>query len=205
MKHATLGIVAAAALLLTATAHAQLSYSYVRASYLVTNSDLGDLGTGLDGRAVDVAGSWEILDYLHAFASYRQNELDNLDLTTDESRAGVGFDLDLSPDQSVYFDFAAANYEANLDTSFGSGNGSNNGYAVSIGYREKNQTRLEFDVHTEYLHLSDSDYTDTSITMGLQYELRRRLRIEASAAFGGDEDFWGVGVRYTFAGRSKAP
>ena len=201
MKHATLGVIAAAALLHTASAHAQLNYSYVRGSYLVTSSD-NDLGDSLDGKAFDVGVSYEILNYLHAFGSYRQNELDDLPLTIDTLKAGVGFDIDLSPDQSVYFDFAAVRLEATLSSGLGNLSGNNDGYGASIGYREKNQTRLEFDVRVDYIDLSDTDYTDTSITMSLAYELRRRLKIEGSAAFGGDEDHWGLGVRYYLPGPS---
>ena len=203
MRHATLGIVAAVVLLHATGASAQLSYSYVRGAYLVTSTD-NDLGTNLDGRAGEIGLSYEILNYLYAFGDYRKVELDNQPLTDKVLRAGVGFDLDLSPDQSVYFDLAALRYESELDTGTGTASGSNDGYGASIGYREKNRTRLEFDVSLDYVDLSDIDYTDTSVTMKLMYELRRRLKLEGIATFGGDEDRWGIGLRYYLPGRGDA-
>jgi predicted porin len=195
MKHATLGIVAALVLLHASGAHAQLNYSYVRGAYLVHRAD-SDLGTNLDGRGPEIGVSYEILSFLHAFADYHVLKLDDFPVETDTTKAGVGFDLDLSPDQSVYFDFAALRQDSD--------NTSNDGYGFSIGYREKNQTRLEFDVRADYIKLSDSDYTDTSVAMSLQYELRRNLKIEGLARFGGDDESYGIGLRYYLPTRSRS-
>jgi predicted porin len=205
MKHATLGIVAAVVLLHVSGAHAQLSYSYVRGAYLVHRAD-SDLGTNLDGRGPEIGVSYEILPFLHAFADYHVLQLDDFDVETDTSKAGVGFDLDLSPDQSVYFDFAALRQSADTGGSLGATSASNDGYGVSIGYREKNQTRLEFDARADYIKISDSDYTDTSVAVSLLYELRRNLKIEGLARFGGDDEAYGIGIRYylpTRSGRSR--
>jgi hypothetical protein len=195
MKLATLGLVAALTLLPASWASAQISYNYVRGAYQVYRAD-SDLGTNLDGRGPQIGGAYEILSYLHAFADYYQLDLDDFPSTSRTLKAGVGFDLDLSADQSVYFDFSALRLDSDFDTTSGTVSSNSDGYGVSIGYRETNQTRLEFDVRADYVKYSDTSYTDTSVTMSLQYELRRNLKIEGLATFGGDNEAYGIGIRY---------
>jgi hypothetical protein len=197
MKASTLGMALTALLCPLSWASAQISYNYVQANVAVTSSDTS-LGSGLDGAAMTIGGYYELLDYLHLFGSYTAGELDDEPLETSEFRVGFGLDFDFSPRQSVYFDLAALSIDTDLTTPLGVESSNIDGYGASIGYRERNQTRLEFTVSLDYADYADIDETDTSLSASLQYELNRRWRLEGGVSFGGDVEAWRFGARYYF-------
>jgi hypothetical protein len=202
MKATTLGIVAGGLLCPISWAQAQISYSYLAANFAVTETD-STFGEELDGKAAEFIGYYELLEFVHIFGAYKAGELNDEPLETQTFRAGVGLDLDLTPNQSVYLDIAALTIDADSQTDLGTTSTDVDGYGASIGYRENNLTRLEFTASLDYVNYSDLDDTNTSISATLQYEINRRWRLEGGITFGGDDQSWRFGGRYYLRPRSS--
>ena len=175
----------------------QINYNYLQVTAAVTRNDTA-LGEELDGLAAEINGNYEILDILHVFGGYAAGELDDEPLETSTIRAGIGVDFDVSAQQSVYFDLAAVSIDTDLITELGTVSSDVDGYGASIGYRERNHTRLEFTASLDYVEYSDLDDSNTSLTTSLQYELTPRWRLEGGVTFGGDNEAWRFGARYYF-------
>ena len=82
------------------------------------------------------------------------------------------------------------------DPVLGSADGDDDGYGVSIGYREVNHTPLEFRLSIDHIALNDADTSDTTMDVSFQYELSNRFKILGGIQFGGDENIFRAGVRY---------
>lgn len=200
MKARTLGFIATGLLCPLSWAHAQISYSYLAANFAVTQTDTS-LGEELDGKAAEIVGFYELLEFVHIFGGYKAGELNDAPLETQTFRAGVGLDFDFSPNHSVYFDVAALTVDTDIRTELGTVSSNVDGYGASIGYRESNHTRLEFTVSIDYVDFSDIDETNTSLSTSLQYELNRRWRLEGGVTLGGNDQAWRFGGRYYFRPR----
>lgn len=199
MKRLTLGIVATAALALPAHwANAQLSYSYVRAAVIGSEIDIPSGGEDALGGELEL--SYDLLDFLHAFGGFSVIELNDLPLESEQAEIGVGFNLDLSPQQSVFFDLSLLSIDSELQTGLAALNDSEEGYGASIGYRETNHTRLEFRVSADYIKFDEVDYSDTSIDLSMQYEVTPRFKVDGGINFGGDDSYLKIGVRYYLPG-----
>jgi hypothetical protein len=182
-----------------ASAKADVSYSYLQALWTGTEvaTPLGDL----DGMGPEVSGSYEILRFLHVFGSYRMIELEDVSLETELFTAGAGVNWDISDRQSVFFNLAGVDAQADLVTGGGRIGADDTGYFYSIGFRESNNDRLEFTVSADHIEFDDSDSSDTSISMSLQYRITPLFRFEGGANFAGKDPFWKFGVRYDLPNR----
>lgn len=195
MKRLTLSMAAIAVLTPFSWARAELSYSYVHATAVVSEADTALGEEDGTGPAIDV--SYEVLPWLHVFGGYKLIELDDLPLETETAHVGVGFNLDLTPDQSVFFDFSAGTVDVELvDPVLGTLTGDDDAYGFAIGYRERNTTRMEFTVSANYMELDMADTSDSFLKMSLEYEIKRRFKVLGGVTFGGEDSSWNVGVRY---------
>jgi hypothetical protein len=180
-------------------ARADVSYSYLQA--LWTGTEAGTPLGDLDGMGPEVSGSYEILRFLHVFGSYRMIELEDVSLETELFTAGAGLNWDFSDHQSVFFNLGGVEAQADLVTGGGRIGADDTGYFYSIGFRETNNDRLEFTLSADHIEFDDSDSSDTSISMSLQYRMTRRFLFDGGVNFAGEDSFWKFGVRYYLPNR----
>jgi hypothetical protein len=199
MKRSTSTLLVAVLLGAGPYAKADLSYSYLQGAWTVT-----EVGTSMgkfDAAGPELSGSYEVLRFLHVFASYRLVELEDVSLETELLTAGAGLNWDLSDHQSVFFNLAGVDAQADLISGGGRIGVDDTGYFYSIGFRESNNDRLEFSVSADHIEFDDSDSSDTSISMSLQYRITPRFRFEGGVNFLGEDSYWKVGVRYYLPNR----
>jgi hypothetical protein len=188
-------------LLTASAAHAEMSYSYVDGTLAVTAEDTATLGEQ-DGMAAELEFSYDILRYLHVFASYERSELDDLAVDGDVLQAGAGVHFDPGENKSVFFNLAALTAEFDVATTLGTVSADDDGYSYALGYREVTKTgRTEFLISAEHQELSDADTGDTWINMNFVFRVTPRLRILGGVTFAGEENAARVGVRYYLPNR----
>jgi len=211
MKRFSFCLAAAAALLPASWAQAQaqgrpqvqgqISYSYLEAAVTGHRIDTTLVGEE-EALGAGFKASYEIMPYVHVFGSYQYTEFDDFDLQTDLVKAGVGAHYAISASKSIYADVAAITTDLELsDPVFGSVKSDDDGYGVSIGYREINHTPLEFHLSVDYVEFDKANTSETTADIGLQYALNRQFKILGAIQFGGDENILRLGVRYYLRGR----
>lgn len=130
MKRSLLALTLLAALPLAASAAEGVSYNYVEAGYIGTNTDGGDA----DGWAIN--GSGAIAPNFHIFGGYSGQTTDDFDVgpvrfegvDVDQWRAGLGYNHEISPAADLVTRIA---YEkAEVDAG-----GSADGYSIEAGVR----------------------------------------------------------------------
>jgi len=196
MKRFAYGWVAAAALLPMSWAQAQISYSYLEGTLTVHEADTpfaqNERGIGLGFK-----GSYEVMPILHVFGSIQAADFDDIDLQTTVVQAGVGTHYDFSETKSVFLNVSVLTTDLDLNLQpFGSLSADDDGYGLSVGYREVNHTPLEFRLSIDHISLNTANTSETTMDIGLQYEINQRLKILGSLQFGGDEGILRMGVRY---------
>lgn len=199
MKRSTSTLLVTISLAAAPCANADVSYSYLQGAWTGTEASTA-LGEQ-DGMGPEVNASYEVLRFLHVFGGYRLIELDDISVETELFTAGAGVNYDFSDHQSVFFNLAGVEAQADLVTGVGSIGVDDTGYFYSIGYRESNNDRLEFAISADHIEFDDSDSSDTSISMSLQYRITQRFRFEGGANFAGEDRFWKIGVRYYLPNR----
>ena len=110
-----------------------IAWTYVEAAYQNTEYDLGPFGKP-DGGGALLAGSLGIGDFMHAFGSWQQSQLDSPFSDVDQYEVGFGFHTPLTQGDStrLYSDRFSAFFNAqylNLDSS-----GSEDGWGLDAGY-----------------------------------------------------------------------
>jgi hypothetical protein len=210
MKRCIYCLAAAAALLPAAWAQAQgraqpygeISYSYLEAALTAHRIDTTLVGEE-EALGAGFKASYEVMPYMHVFGSYQFTDFDDFDLQTNLIKIGVGAHYSISATKSVYADVAAIATDLELtDPVFGSVNADDDGYGVSIGYREVNHTPLEFHLSVDYVAFDKADTSETTADIGLQYAINRQLKILGAIQFGGDENILRLGARYYLGGRN---
>ncbi len=199
MKRSTSTLLVTILLAAAPYANADVSYSYLQGAW--TGTEAGTVLGDQDGTGPEVSASYELLRWLHVFGSYRMIELEDVSLDTELFTAGAGVNWDFSDHQSVFFNLAGVEAQADLVSGGGRIGADDTGYFYSIGYRENNNDRLEFAVSADHIEFDDSDSSDTSISMSLQYRITQRFRFEGGVNFAGEDRFWKVGVRYYLPNR----
>ncbi len=179
-------------------AQAQINYNYLEATMGVHSVELDDSASE-DGVGAGLKASYEVMPFVHVFGSLEYSDFSDLDAHTTVSQLGVGTHYDFSDNRSVFANVGAVTAETEITVAgFGPGTVDDDGYAASLGYRETNHTPMEFRLSLDYVKLNDSDESDSSIDMSLQYALARRFKILGGYQFGGDDDVLRFGVRYYF-------
>ena len=196
MKRFAYGWVVATALLPMSWAQAQISYSYLEGALTVHEADTpfaedeGGIGLGFKG-------SYEVMPILHVFGSVQAADFDDINLQTTVVQAGVGTHYDFSETKSVFLNVSVLTTDLDLDDPIlGSLSADDDGYGLSVGYREVNHTPLEFRLSIDHISLNDSDTSETTMDISLQYEINQRLKILGGLQFGGDDGIFRAGVRY---------
>jgi len=196
MRRLVIGL--AATCLAAPWAQAQINYNFLEATLGVHRVEITNDATE-DGVGAGFRGSFEVMPFVHVYGSLQYADFSDLDAQTTIGQVGVGTHYDFSANKSVFVNVGALTAETEI-TAIGVGTSTidDDGYAVSMGYRETNHTPLEFRLSLDYVKFNDSDESDSSIDMSLQYEISRRFKILGGYQFGGDEDILRFGVRYYF-------
>ena len=130
MKRSTSTLLVTISLAAAPCANADVSYSYLQGAWTGTEAStaLGDQ----DGMGPEVSASYELLRFLHVFGGYRLIELDDISVETELFTAGAGVNYDFSDHQSVFFNLAGVEAQADLVTGVGSIGVDDTGYFYSI-------------------------------------------------------------------------
>ncbi len=196
MKRFLYGFAAAAALFPMSWAQAQISYSFLETALTVHEADTS-LAQDQDGIGLAFRGSYEVMPILQVFGGVRFADFDDVNLQTTLVEAGVGTHYDFSETKSVFANVSVLTADVEIDDPvLGTLSADDDGYGISVGYREINHTPMEFWVSIDHVALNDSDTSETTMDISLQYRLTQRLKIIGGFVFGGDDSFLRAGVRY---------
>ena len=196
MKRFVYGLAVAVALFPVSWAQAQISYSFVESALTVHEADTS-FAEDQDGIGLAFRGSYEVMPILQVFGGVRVADFDDINVQTTFVEAGVGTHYDFSDTKSVFLNVSVLTTDLELDDPvLGSLTADDDGYGVSVGYREINDTPMEFWLSIDHVALNDSDTSETTMDLSLQYRLTQRLKIIGGFVFGGDDSYFRAGVRY---------
>lgn len=167
---------------------AQFSYNYVEISYDETDFDVA--GSDIDGDGLTLAGSFELTDEWHAYASYGSADLDfGIDIDTWAIGAGYSFPLRTGVDlygRVLYIDSSVDAGPVNAD---------DDGLGLQLRIRGRVNDVLELEGGVQYVDVGDSD---TSLMASARYHFNKAFSAGVALTFGGDTDGIGINARYTF-------
>jgi opacity protein-like surface antigen len=166
----------------------QFNYSYVEISYDETDFDFGPFN--IDGDGLTLAGSFEINDEWHAYASYGNADLDfGIDLDTWTLGAGYAFPLNQDTDlygRVLYIDINADAGPAAADE---------DGLGFQFRIRSRITEEFEAEGGIQYTDVVDGD---TSLQAFARYYFTETFSAALGLTFAGDTDSIGVSARYSF-------
>jgi opacity protein-like surface antigen len=166
----------------------QFNYSYVELSYDETDFDIGPFD--VDGDGLTLAGSFELNEEWHAYASFGSHDLDfGIDLDTWTLGAGYAFPLREDTDlygRVLYIDISADPRLAAADED-----------GLGFQFRLRSQITEVFEVEggIQYTDVIDSD---TSLQAFARYHFTETLSAALGLTFAGDTDGIGVSARFSF-------
>ena len=166
---------------------AQFNYSYVELGYDETDFDLGPVD--VDGDGLTLAGSFEINDDWHVYASYGSHDFD-LGIDVDTWTLGAGYVFPLKQDIDIY---GRVLY---IDRSVDGINGRDDD---GLGLQARIRARVtdEFELEGGLLYVNVAD-TDTSLQASARYHFSEAFSAAIGITFAGDTDGIGVSARYSF-------
>jgi hypothetical protein len=166
------------------------NYTYVELAY--DESDYKIAGGGeIDGDGFTLAGSLELTEEWHAFATYGNADLDfGIDLDT--WALGVGYAYPLRNDVDLYGRLLYVNTEADLP---GPGDPDEDGLGLQARVRYRVNNELELEGGIQHFDVGDSD---TSLQAAARYYFQDNFSVGVGLTFAGDADGIGVNVRFSF-------
>jgi hypothetical protein len=167
---------------------AQFNYSYVELGYDETDFDLGPVD--VDGDGLTLAGSYEINDDWHVYASYGSADLD-FGIDVDTWILGAGYVFPLKEDIDIY---GRVLY---IDTSRDVGPVQVDDDGLGLQARIRARVTDEFEVEGGLLYTDVSD-TDTSLQASARYHFSESFSAALGITFAGDTDGIGISARYSF-------
>jgi hypothetical protein len=167
---------------------AQFNYSYVELGYDETDFDLGPVD--VDGDGLTLAGSYEINDDWHVYASYGSADLD-FGIDVDTWILGAGYVFPLKEDIDIY---GRVLY---IDTSVDAGPAQVDDDGLGLQARIRARVTDEFEVEGGLLYTDVSD-TDTSLQASARYHFSESFSAALGITFAGDTDGIGISARYSF-------
>jgi hypothetical protein len=167
---------------------AQFNYSYVELGYDETDFDLGPVD--VDGDGLTLAGSFEINDDWHVYASYGSADLD-FGIDVDTWILGAGYVFPLKEDIDIY---GRVLY---IDTSVDAGPAQVDDDGLGLQARIRARVTDEFELEGGLLYTDVSD-TDTSLQASARYHFSESFSAALGITFAGDTDGIGISARYSF-------
>jgi len=179
----------------TASAAEGVSYNYVEGGYVATN--LSDGYPDADGWALK--GSVAIHPNFHLFADYQSQEIDDINVDTENWRIGVGYNHEISQRLDLLTRVA---YEKGQTDSFSIGGVpqprlSADGYSVEVGVNGAMTNRLNGYALVGY---EDGDNYDGDFygRLGAQVKFTPNWSASADVKFADGDTQWFVGPRFSW-------
>ena len=166
---------------------AQFSYSYVELGYDETDFDLGPLD--VDGDGLTLAGSFEINDDWHVYASYGSADAD-FGIDVDTWTLGAGYVFPLKEDIDIYG--RVLYIDRSVD---GLPGRDDDGLGLQARIRARVTDEFELEGGLLYVDVSD---TDTSLQASARYHFNEAFSAALGITFAGDTDGIGISARYSF-------
>jgi len=172
----------------TRPSQAQFNYSYVELSYDETDFDVGPFD--VDGDGLTLAGSFEINDEWHVYASYGGLDLDG-GSDVDTWTLGAGYVFPLKEDMDIYG--RVLYIDTSVDTGFAQAD--DDGLGLQVRLRARVTDEFEVEGGIQYVDVSD---TDTSLQASARYHFTDTFSAAIGLTFAGDTDGLGISARYSF-------
>ena len=203
MKGLIRGLAVVALLVPSAWARADISHTFVEGTVTRNQVQTGPLFGEEDAVGIDIAASYEILRMFHVFGRIQYAEFDDQPLDQTIGQIGVGYNWDISADRNFFVNLSVLNAELELnDPVLGALAGDTDAAEFSIGWRETNQTPLEFGISLHYREYDNAgDTTDKWMDMAFLYGLNDRFNIYGGIRFGGDDNNMRIGIRFYIPSR----
>lgn len=203
MKGLFRGLAVVVLLATGAWARADISHTFVEGTITRNQVQTGSLFGEEDAVGVDLAVSYEILRMFHVFGRVQYADFDDQPLEQTIGQIGVGYNWDITADRNFFVNLSFLNAELELtDPVLGTLSGDNDATEVAVGWRETNQTPLEFGISLHYREFDDvADSTDKWMDMAFLYALNERLNIYGGIRFGGDDNNMRIGIRFYLPSR----
>jgi hypothetical protein len=166
----------------------ELDYTYIEGRYILD----GEIEDVDDYDGFSFAGSLQITDDIFAFASYADNEFDDLDGDFNSFAIGAGYIYPIKPNWDANFSLAYVKAEAEVR---GFEDQDDSGYAISGGVRGLFKPEIELRAN---LNHGKVDESDTWITVGGDYYFTPDISAGINFNIGGDNDQFSIGARYYF-------
>lgn len=168
------------------------NWNYIEGSYERVEFDDDVGGFDVDGDGFGIAGSFEIADSWHAFASYGSADFD-FDIDLDQLVIGGGLHTPISDNT----DFVANLAYVRVDASALGFSVDDDGFGASIGVRGMMSPQVELEAYVDYVDLSDSG-DDTSFRAAGWYSFTENFAAGLQIGTGDDTTSYGIGARVYF-------
>lgn len=190
MNRASAAIFAISLLASSICAAADVSYDFLRLSYVDTELDVGPLD--VDGDGFELGGSVSVFN--NAFAFGRFAALD-MDFGVDASRLeiGGGYHHRITPK----IDLVGQLGYVSVDLDSAGGDFDDDGILVSGGVRSRLTADIEGRAALNHRSMDEGD-NDTEIELGGDYYLTENWTVGGELAFGDDATTWSLSGRYAF-------
>jgi hypothetical protein len=167
-----------------------VSYTYLRLSYVNTEIDAGPVN--VDGDGLELDGSFGFVNNAFAFGTY--SDLD-LDFGVDASllEIGGGYHHRITPKVDLVGRLGYV--RADFDTSFAGGNA--DGLWLSGGVRSRINDSIEGRAALN-IRTIDAGANDTELDLGGDYYVTDRITVGIGLRLGDDVTTWFLGGRYSF-------
>ena len=172
----------------TAASAEGFNYNYISVGY--GNTDLDDINE--DGDGFTLGASFAFNDNLHAFAGYKDAELNSVvDVT--QWNAGIGYNRSLSDTLDM---FARLSYES-FDYNVPDPRSDDSGYGFSVGTRLRAGNQIELSAAVNYVDYNDFG-DDTGIEVGVLYDFYNSWALGLFGEWSDDVSGFTITGRYYF-------
>ena len=165
------------------------SYSYAELAYDESDFDLG-FGGDLDGDVLTLAGSFEINEDWHAYASFANADLDG-GIDVDTWAIGAGYRYPLRDDVDIY----GRVLYLSSDVDVGPFGADDDGLGLQARIRYRVSDEFEVEGGIQHMDVNDSD---TSLQAMARYHFNDSFSVGLALTFAGDTDSFGINARYSF-------
>lgn len=182
-------------------------YTYAEIGYATLDFD-EIAGFEADGEGYTLAGSVAVTDMFHVFAGYLDGEVDvenvlfgSFDVDWTQTAAGLGVNWAASDTVDVVGRVAWLNAEAEASAFGVSASEDEDGFGLSAGVRAMVAPTFELNGAVVYSDYGSDVGDDTSVELGAVWSFTDMFALTAGAAFAGDYQQVGIGVRAYFGSR----
>ncbi|MBN1240886.1 MAG: outer membrane beta-barrel protein [Gammaproteobacteria bacterium] len=173
---------------LTGFAQERLDYTFVEASYLDVDRDVGAFDVGGDGLALK--GSLSLTDTVFVFADYSTYDYSR-GVDADGYNLGAGMRWGLKPELDLIADLSWAHVE--IDTPFGDAD--DDGLGLGVGLRSRIHDDIEVQGGIRHVDLDDSN---TYLSLAGRYYFTDTVAVGLGLDFDDDNTGWNIGLRAEF-------